>query len=158
LLIGAGLLFKSLVRTWGVDPGFEPHNVAIFGVGLAPQFFNAPVSQVREEIRQSEQAMATLPGVTAVSMQGAASPMRGEDDITFWRADQPAPQSDSEKNWTLRYIVQPGYLDVMKIPLLRGRFFTPQDTLTSPPVVVVDDVFASTFYPHGDAIGKRVRW
>jgi predicted permease len=59
-------------------------------------------------------------------------------------------------NWAIHYVVGPNYLDVMRIPLLRGRFFTPRDDERSPFVAVVDDAFARKFFPGEDAIGKRI--
>jgi putative ABC transport system permease protein len=61
-------------------------------------------------------------------------------------------------NWALRFVVQPSYLRVTRIPLQRGRFFNEQDTPTSPRVIVVDDVFAAAYFPHQEALGERIRW
>jgi hypothetical protein len=59
-------------------------------------------------------------------------------------------------NWAIDYIVEPGYLKAMGIPLLRGRFFTVQDDEHSPLVVVVDEVFAQKYFPNQNPIGKRI--
>ena len=59
-------------------------------------------------------------------------------------------------NWAIDYIVEPGYLQAMGIPLLRGRFFTVHDDEHSPRVVVVDEVFAQKYFPNQNPIGKRV--
>jgi predicted permease len=59
-------------------------------------------------------------------------------------------------DWAIDYLVGPDYLKVMKTPLMRGRFFTPQDDEHAPPVVVIDDVLARTYFPDEDPIGKRV--
>ena len=158
LLIGAGLMVRSLTELWRVDPGFETHHLLTFRVSLSPHMTNAPPAAVRAAWRELRDTASATPGVESVSMTQAASPMRTEDDMTFWPADQPEPRSDSEKNWTLVYGVQPDYLRVMKIPLLRGRFFSPQDNEKSPPVVVVDEIFAAFFFPRQDALGKRIRW
>jgi predicted permease len=66
------------------------------------------------------------------------------------------PRNDNEMNWTLDYIVEPEYLQVMGIPLKRGRFFTPRDDEHAPLVVVVDEVFAKKFFGDQDPIGKRI--
>ena len=158
LLVGAGLMLRTLAHLWNVDPGFDPHNVMTFGASLSPSMANAKPEATRAAVRGLRDAIAATPGVEAASLRDGASPMGDEDDMVFWMADQPKPASDSAMNWTLRFIVQPDYLRVTKIPLLRGRFFNAQDTEKSPPVVVVDDIFAQTYFPHQEAIGKRLRW
>jgi predicted permease len=94
--------------------------------------------------------------VQAVSQAWGAVPMSGDDEQTFWFEGQPKPANENEKNWAIDYIVEPGYLKAMGIPLQRGRFFTEQDNEHSPRVIVVDDVFARKFFPHQDPIGKRI--
>ena len=76
--------------------------------------------------------------------------------MTFLFDGQPKPANENDKNWAIDYIVDPGYLKAMGIPLQRGRFFTEQDNEHTPRVVVVDDVFAHKFFPNGDPIGKRI--
>jgi predicted permease len=158
LLTAAGLMLRTLDRLWHVDPGFDAHNVLMLGASLPPQMASAKRAVVRQGLRDLKAAMERTPGVEAVSLRNGTVPMRGDDELLFWPSGQPEPRTDSEMNWSLRYIVQPDYLKVMKIPLLRGRFFTAQDTSTSPPVVVVDDVFAKTFFPNQEVLGKRIFW
>jgi predicted permease len=59
-------------------------------------------------------------------------------------------------SWTINYIVEPGYLKTMGIPLQRGRFFTPEDNERAPVVVVVDDVFARKYFPDQDPVGRAI--
>ena len=82
--------------------------------------------------------------------------MNGEDDQWFWIDGQPKPKNQNEMNWVIDYIVDPDYLRVMQISLLRGRFLSRGDDEHSPLVAVVDDVFARKFFPGQDAIGKRI--
>jgi len=82
--------------------------------------------------------------------------MGGEDDQLFWIDGQPKPANDHDMGWVLDYIVDPDYLRVMKIPLLRGRFLTEQDNEHAPLVTVVDEVFARKYFPGQDPIGKRI--
>jgi len=156
LLSGAGLMIRSLTRLWNVDPGFNPRNVLTVGLSLPPSMMNAPPDAIRTAFREFDDKMASIPGVQAVSETWGALPMSGDDEQTFWLDGQPKPANENEKNWALDYIVGPGYLKTMGIPLQRGRFFADQDNEHSPRTIVVDDVFARKFFPGQDPIGRRI--
>ena len=156
LLAGAGLMIRTLARIWSVDPGFDPKNVLTFGLGFPPAMMKASPAAVRAYVRQLDDKLASSPGVRAASLSWGALPMSDEDDMQFWRDGRPKPPSESEMSWALYYTVGPDYLKVMGIPLERGRFFTDRDDEHTPPVVVVDDVFASQYFPHQDPVGQRL--
>jgi predicted permease len=157
LLVGAGLMLRSLAALWHEDPGFAPHNVLTFFVDLPAGMRDRPASELRPMWQRVQQTIAETPGVTAASLRSGSFPLAGDDELLFWTPDQPEPPSESEKNWTLRYDVMPDYERVMRLSLLRGRFFTPADETKSPLVAVVDDVFAATFFPGQEVLGKRIR-
>ena len=157
LLSGAGLMIRSLTRLWNVDPGFNPRNVLTVGLSLPPSMMSASPEAIRAAFREFDSKVASIPGVQAVSQTWGALPMNGDDEMTFWLEGQPKPASENDLNWALDYIVEPGYLKAMGIPLQRGRFFTDRDNEHSPQVAVIDDVFARKFFPNQDPIGKRVQ-
>jgi len=156
LLIGAGLMFRTVVRLWSVDPGFHPENVVTFGISLPPSLLNATPDTIRVAFRDLHDEIASTPGVQALSLSWAALPMADDDEQLFWFDGQPKPQAQNEMKWAVKYVVEPDYLKVMKIPLKRGRFFTPQDDEHAPIAAVVDDVFARTYFGSEDPIGKRI--
>jgi predicted permease len=156
LLSGAGLMIRSLTRLWNVDPGFNPRSVLTVGLSLPPSMMTASPEAIRTAFREFDNKMASIPGVEAVSQTWGALPMSGDDEQTFWLEDQPKPANENEKNWALDYIVEPGYLKAMGIPLECGRFFTDQDNEHSPRTIVIDDVFARKFFPGQDPIGRRI--
>jgi predicted permease len=156
LLIGAGLMIRSLACVWSVDPGFNPHNVLTFSVSLPPAMNAASPAAQRAAFLAFDDRLESTPGVQAVSLSWGGLPMWGDDDQQFWHDGQPRPQSASEMNWTLDYIVEPDYFNLMRIPLERGRLFTAQDDEHSPAVIVIDEVFAGKFFPHQNPVGKRV--
>jgi predicted permease len=157
LLAGAGLMIRSLVRLWSIDPGFNPQNALTIGLSLPSSMMNASPDTIRGAFREFDSRVSSVPGVEAVSQAWGALPLAGDDEFTFWFEGQPQPASESEMNWAIDYIVEPGYLKAMGIPLLRGRFITDQDNERSARVIVVDDVFARKLFPNGDPIGKRIR-
>jgi putative ABC transport system permease protein len=156
LLIGAGLMIRSLARLWGVNPGFNANNVMAFGLSLPPSFTHASADAIRADLRQIDDRMKSVPGIKAVSLSFASFPMAGDDEQLFWFEGQPKPTSQSDMNWALRYVIEPGYLQAMEISLERGRFFTEQDNEHAPLVAVVDDVFAQKFFGNQNPIGKRI--
>ena len=156
LLVGAGLMIRSLVSLWNVNPGFNPHNVLTFGVAYPPALAAAPPEAVRAGMRQVISGLEAVPGVRYASLSIGSEPMQGDTDIPFWIEGHPKPPTDNEMPATLLYFCQPDYLNAMQTPLLRGRFLTPEDTLSSTPVIVIDDYFAKKYFPNEDPIGKRL--
>lgn len=156
LLIGAGLMIRSMAAVWNVDPGFRPDNVLTFGLSLPPSMRATSGPTIRSALRELSDQLNSAPGVGAASFTDGAIPMQSEDDLFFWLEGQPKPASQSEMQMALVYRVEPGYLNVMGIPLKQGRFFTNQDDERSIPVAVIDEVFAHKHFRDQDPIGKRI--
>ena len=156
LLVGAGLMIRSLVVLWNVDPGFRPNNVLTFGVSLPPALIKAPPAAIRTYVRDLDTRFAATPGIVAASQSWGAFPMNTDDERLFWIDGEPKPANENDMKWTLNYVVQPDYLKVMDIPLHRGRFFTVHDDERSPFVAVVDDVFARKYFGAEDPLGKHI--
>jgi predicted permease len=156
LLIGAGLTIRSLSKLWTVDPGFSPHNVLTFGVSLPPSMMGANPDAIRAAFREFDDKLTSVPGVRAVSQTWGAIPLSGDDEQLFWLEGQPKPANENDMNWAIDYIVEPDYLKAMGIPLLSGRFFTPQDNEHAPPVVVIDEIFAQKYFPNQNPVGKHI--
>ncbi len=156
LLIGAGLMIRSLAGLWSVSPGFDPHNVLLFGLALPPSTAAGSPDAIRAALREMNDSLESIPGVQAASLSWGATPMSSDDEQLFWINGQPKPASQSDMNWSLDYVVLPDYLKVMRIPLDRGRFLTKQDDGHSPLVIVIDDVFARKYFPNQNPIGKRL--
>ena len=151
LLIGAGLFLRTLVNLANVDTGFNKENVLLFGI-------DPPSVGYKEDLRlvslyqQIEQRVTALPGVRAAS-------------ISFFTFDQgewtspvsvigrtPTPEDDM---MVTHNVVGPGYFATMRIPLLVGRVFGPQDTATSPKVAVINETLARWYLPGGSPIGRH---
>ena len=156
LLIGAGLTIRSLLKLWSVDPGFNARNVLTFGLALPPSVVHAKPDAIRAAFRDFDDKLAAVPGIEAVSQSWGALPLSGDDEQLFWLEGQPKPANKNDMNWAIDYIVEPGYLKALGIPLLRGRFFTAQDNEHTPLVVVVDEVFARKYFPGQNPVGKRI--
>jgi predicted permease len=156
LLAGAGLMVRSLVKLWSVDPGFDPHNVLTFLISF-PSRTDSP-EVVRATWRQLHDSLNAVPGVQAASLDASSIPMASESDLPFWLEGQPKPSTQAEMKLTLFYIVDPDYLNAMKIPLKRGRFLSPHDDEHSPGVIVIDESFARDYFGGKDPIGEHVNF
>jgi len=155
LLVGAGLMIRSLFGLWKVNPGFNPSGVLTFNVSLSPSLGTNPET-AHAAIRQMSEQVRNIPGVEDASVAGGALPMDSDNEFPFWLDGQPKPEHESEMTMSIFYMAQPGYLGAMGIPLLRGRFFTAEDDAHSSPVVVIDEDFAREYFPNQDPIGKRI--
>ena len=154
LLVGAGLTLRSLARLWSLNRGFNPQNVLSFDL-VFPPFVGKP-DQVRLMLRRLPDTVAQIPGVEAASLTDASKPLSDDWEEHFWIEGRQKPPTVTEMPDTLLYVVSPDYLRVMGIPLLRGRFFTPEDTVQSRRVGVIDENFAREYFPNQDPIGRRI--
>jgi predicted permease len=156
LLVGAGLMIRTLSALWRIDPGFNAHDVLTFGVSLPPAMRDASPDAVRAALRDVTAILARQPGVRAVSLSWGATPMSGDDEDLFWFDGEPRPVRQSEMKWALSYVVEPAYLQVMGIRLEAGRFFTDADDERAPHVVVIDEEFARKWFSGRNPIGQRL--
>jgi predicted permease len=156
LLISAGLAIRGLARLWNVNPGFNPHNALGFAVALPPSMAKETPDQFRASLTQLRDTIAAVPGVTAVTSDDGAFPFAGDDEVPFWIEGQPKPTMRSQMDSALFYIVSPDYLKAMQTPLLRGRFFTEQDSAHAPKVAVIDDSFAKKYFSNENPIGQTI--
>jgi predicted permease len=155
LLVGAGLMIRSLANLWGVDPGFNPHNAASFALSY-PTTMGATPDAIRASMRQLHDSVAGVPGVQAASLSAGSMPMSGDSELPFWIEGQPKPATQSEMKTALFYGVEPDFLNAMGIPLKRGRFLTAADNEHSPLVITIDEQFARLFFGGQDPVGKHV--
>jgi putative ABC transport system permease protein len=154
LLAGASLLFRTVHKLWSVNPGFHTQNIITFKVGISPSATKTPQS-ARAAYRQLIDRIGRIPGVDAAELTNSVPLTRQLGYGPFW-IDDARPPSEAEAPRTLMSQAGPDYLRVMGIPLLRGRFFTPQDKVESELVVVIDSSLADAFFPGGDAVGHTM--
>jgi predicted permease len=153
LLIGAGLLIRSFIRLQSVAPGFTADNV------LSMQFVVSDPKYKDEKMLNSfyhevESRVAHLPGVVA---EGAVSalPLTGSVGWGGIHVEGYNPPPGQELQVDLR-MASTDYFRTMQIPLVSGRFFSGQDDLDTPRVVIIDQKFAQRFWAHDGAIGKHL--
>jgi predicted permease len=155
LLIGAGLMIRTLSALGNINPGFDPRNVLTFSISSTSNA--APTAdQLRAKYRETLRQLQNVRGVEDVSMLGGALPMTGDSEIPFWLEGQPRPASDNEMPFALFYLVNPGYHEAMRIPVERGRALNERDDEHGPPVALIDATFARKYFPNQDPVGKHL--
>jgi predicted permease len=157
LLVGAGLMIRSLGKLWSVSPGFDPHNAITFAFAHPTTLGSTP-DAIRAAMRQLHDSVASVPGVQAASLSVGSTPMSGDSELPFWIEGQPKPATTSEMKAALFYAVEADYLQAMGTPLLRGRFLTPEDNERTPFVIAIDEEFARLYFPNQEPIGQRVNF
>jgi predicted permease len=155
LLIGAGLMLRSLAALWRVNPGYNPSHAITFTVSM-PSSPATTSAETRAQLRQFHDKMLSIPGVEAVSVTLGSRPMIHDSSLPFWIAGRPKPANDNEMPQAMFYLAEAGFQQAMGISLERGRFISAQDNENAPAVIDIDDAFARTYFPHEDPIGKHV--
>ena len=155
LLVGAGLVLRSLLRLSHVDPGFQTRNVIAWQMFLPPARYpdsNAQRSFYRTVLEQVQ----SLPGVEAAGLVQPLpfGPIDIVADSNFDIAEHPAASLEKQPV-ALITRASPGYFSAVGIPVLRGRVFTPQDGENSS-VVVISDTLARRYFPGEDPVGRHL--
>ena len=148
-------MIRTLFVLWGLDPGFNPHNVMTFSFSGPASFKGGSPDLIRSLQRQLHAKLGTLPGVEAVSFSWGAQPMQGDNEDFFWIVGRPMPPL-SQLPMTLEYDVEPDYLKTMQVELKRGRFFTAADNEHATRVTVIDESFADKYFPGQEPIGQFI--
>jgi predicted permease len=169
LLIGAGLLTRTVQHLLAADLHGDPRGVIAFGMRFFPVQYSTPVgsydglpllnvhASVAEMSREIRELMLDIPGVQSAAVTnrepftGGAPPMPFVVDAPGAPGSQPPVQRSA-----LSEIVTPGYFDTLKIPLVRGRDFTQADAASTPWVAIVNETMARTIWPNGNPLGHRL--
>jgi len=155
LLVGTGLLLKSLSRISQVNPGFQPHGVMTAGLALPQSQYDTPEKQIAF-FRAVLDRLAHAPGVTSAGA-GSPLPFTGNNpSASFAIEGLPVGPGDPGPWGDVRYVT-PGYFTSLGIPLLKGRYFTDADRTGSQAVAIIDENMARQYWPNEDPIGKQLR-
>ena len=156
LLVGAGLMVKSLVRLLNSDNGFDAKSVLTMELRITQGRFREPadLSRFLHQILQSVQAQ---PGVEKATLTGGLPGITNgwQTDIAVEGYKRPNKNELLNVDWS---IVTADYFQTMKIPILRGRTFTKEEDEQGKPVMLVDENLARRFWPNQEAVGKRISY
>ena len=155
LLLGAGLLIRTIIRLRSVDTGFDPKNVLTMNIGLPNAKYPKPENVV-SFFKQTTERIATLPGVKAA---GATSVLPLSDNFDGrGLVVEDFPRSAGDEISVDLYVVTPGYLRAMEIPLRLGRGIEDHDTSDSPKVALINQKMAAQLWPNQDPVGRRIKF
>jgi putative ABC transport system permease protein len=153
LLIGSALLIRTAVALGHVDPGFDANHVLTMRMSLTgPRYLKS--EGVEQAIRDAVERLKAIPGVVNASAT-CCVPLQGGYGLPFTVIGRPLNDGPFHGggSWTT---VSPGYFDVFKIPLKRGRQFTDRDNHAAPGVVIINEAMARQFWPKGDPLKDRL--
>jgi putative ABC transport system permease protein len=156
LLVGAGLLMRSLERVLAVDPGFDPRNLLTLTVQTTGARYNdnEPTWAFWE---RTLEAVRAVPGVEMAAWTSQL-PLGGNFDRYGVQIQGKVLANPEEAPAADRFSVTPDYLQTMRIPLKRGRAFTTADVGKNPPVVIINETLARVGWGGGDPIGGKVQY
>jgi putative ABC transport system permease protein len=151
LLVGSALLIRTFIALRGVDPGFDSHNVLTMEMSLTGDRFHKTAG-VAQLSREGRDRLNALPGVE-LSAAAYWLPIQVDDGLPFQILGRPVEKAKAGAKWMS---ISPGYLSVFKIPILRGRDFTENDTAAAPGVMLINQAMAKQFWPGQDPIGQHI--
>ena len=155
LLLGAGLLLRSLAALQKTDMGFSAEGVTVFTVSLPVARY--PAEQVIPTHERLDTELAAMPGVTQVARVNGLPLGPSENVRSFTRTDQPPPPPGQAPGALYR-VVDAEYFRTMNIRLVAGRDFEPSDRQGSQPVLIISRRMAEAFWPEEDPIGRSIRF
>src|SRR5204863_1411605 len=135
------------------DLGFNPDRV-LAGFVLPPAATYRTDAQRLAFYDAVLERAAALPGVTHTALSSVV-PLGGDSDMDFLIEGRPLPRTDADALIVWYRVVSANYFTAMEIPLRRGRVFGAREMT---PLVVVNETMAKTYWPHEDAIGRRVKF
>ncbi|HEX9759719.1 MAG TPA: ABC transporter permease [Candidatus Acidoferrales bacterium] len=155
LLIGAGLSVRSSLNAQRIDPGFDADGVITASLWLDLAGYDVP--RAEEFYRRLTERLGALPGVESVATASQV-PLSFEISIEGVAAEGAEPAERRDWPQVDAAEVDSAYFQTMRIPILRGRAFNERDTREAARVVVINETFATRFWPGQDPLGKRVRY
>ncbi len=155
LLVGAGLMVKSLLRLLNTNIGFNADNLLTMGIVLPPAKYTQP-NPVINFNDQLQQRVKALPNVVNVGLVNIL-PLNGGNTLRFNIDGDPVAAPGKENEATLR-MVSDSYFQTLGVPLIAGRVFDQRDTIDKPGVVIIGKSIADRMFAGRDPVGKKLRY
>jgi putative ABC transport system permease protein len=152
LLIGAGLMIRSFLRLREMNLGLDPQNILTMNTTLTVNRY--PVARQIAFFRQVVEHTGALPGVSSAAAVDNL-PLGGTDTHTFGIVGHSGWEPGNEPSGELS-VITPQYFNTTGIPLIGGRYFTDGDGDAAPKIAIINEAFASRYWPQEDPLGKHI--
>jgi len=156
LLVGAGLLVRSLQQVQQLETGFNPHGLMSAFLSLPPTIYKTNEQQAAF-FSAAEDQMRSSPGITGVAFADSLPFSNLGGSSSFSIKGRTVPANDPGPHGNI-HLISPDYFSTLSIPLVRGRFFSPQDRLNTEPVAIVDETLAHQYWPNEDPLGQHINF
>ena len=150
LLIGSALLIRTFLALRSVQPGYDTHNILTMRMSLTGERFQKTAG-VEQVVRQGLERIRALPGVETASAS-CCVPLEGGYGLPFEIVGRP-PDKTANGGWMT---IAPRYLEVFRIPVVRGRTFTDRDSAASTPVVIISQAMAKKYWKDTDPLKDQI--
>jgi putative ABC transport system permease protein len=155
LLIGAGLMMRSFASLTNVHPGFDPNNVLTARITLSGPAYEDTQARKRY-VSQTLERLKALPGVESAALV-APMPFSGAEIGGDFRLEGHAPPEPGHEPAANVRNVTSEYFQTIRIPLLKGRYFSDQDQRSDVGAAIVNETFVKRYFEHEDPIGQRIK-
>ena len=154
LLVSAGLLVTSLRRVEQVETGFDPRGLMSARISLPKTVYSSDEQQAAF-YRAALDQLKSIPGVTSAAFTDSLPFVDQGGSASFDIKEKPTAPGDPGPHAVIR-VLSPGYFEAMRIPLVRGREFAPEDRAGTEKVAVIDETLARQYFPNEDPLGKHI--
>jgi len=155
LLVGAGLLIKSMLRLSNADAGFDPRQVVTMDIKVPRNRYRGQGERARL-LQQILDRVQGQPGVEAATLSGSLPGFEAWTNDIFPEGQAPLERDEFiNVEWA---IVSADYFKTMRIPILKGRTFRRDEDAEGKPVLLIDENMARRFWPNQDAVGKHIKY
>jgi putative ABC transport system permease protein len=154
LLVGAGLMIRTIQALRDVDLGYQPAGVLAVRVNLPPSHYQDATTR-STFFRTLESRLSAAPGVVAVGANSSLPLSGNNGDVDFVLEGQPVPDPGQENIMWIRRTT-PGYFEAVGLDIVRGRAFTLADDASAQRVLIVNETLANRYFPDRDPIGQRI--
>jgi putative ABC transport system permease protein len=156
LLVGAGLLTRTLMRLYAVDPGFDLGNVLSL---QAPNFAPSPDPAKQAQFTVDLLDRVKAEGAVKNAAMASAAPLAGSfAQMREFQIEGAAADAVGSGPRSVTRVVSGSYFETIGLPLKAGRTFQASDTRTSPRVLILSESMAKYYFKGDDPIGRRISW